>query len=139
MFQGLTGWHAVILLVIILLLFGAPKLPALAKSLGQSMKIFKAEVKTPAADKTADDNGNDGAPQQSASTDSAANDSATKPSPPWPRVRREPPVTPGCRSANISSSFARDCSSVESPSWSAPSAASSSPRWSGRHCEVPSS
>lgn len=47
MFQGLTGWHAVIILAIILLLFGAPKLPALAKSLGQSMKIFKAEVKTP--------------------------------------------------------------------------------------------
>lgn len=46
MFQNLTGWHAVILLVIILLLFGAPKLPALARSLGQSMKIFKAEVKT---------------------------------------------------------------------------------------------
>jgi sec-independent protein translocase protein TatA len=46
MFQGLTGWHAVIILAIILLLFGAPKLPALAKSLGQSMKIFKSEVKT---------------------------------------------------------------------------------------------
>jgi sec-independent protein translocase protein TatA len=58
MFQNLTGWHAVILLVIILLLFGAPKLPALAKSLGQSMKIFKAEVKTD-EDKAAE-NGNDG-------------------------------------------------------------------------------
>lgn len=44
---NLTGWHALILLAIILLLFGAPKLPALAKSLGQSMKIFKAEVKAP--------------------------------------------------------------------------------------------
>lgn len=50
MLNNLTGWHAVILLVIILLLFGAPKLPALAKSLGQSMKIFKAEVKSPAAE-----------------------------------------------------------------------------------------
>ena len=48
MFQNLTGWHAVILLVIILLLFGAPKLPALARSLGQSMKIFKSEIKQPA-------------------------------------------------------------------------------------------
>ena len=45
MFQGLTGWHALILLVIILLLFGAPELPALARSLGQSMKIFRSEVK----------------------------------------------------------------------------------------------
>lgn len=50
MFQNLTGWHAVILLVIILLLFGAPKLPALARSLGQSMKIFKSEIKQPAED-----------------------------------------------------------------------------------------
>ena len=53
MFQGLTGWHAVIILAIILLLFGAPKLPALAKSLGQSMKIFKAEVKTKDEDEPA--------------------------------------------------------------------------------------
>lgn len=51
MFQNLTGWHAVILLVIILLLFGAPKLPALARSLGQSMKIFKSEIK-PSTDET---------------------------------------------------------------------------------------
>ncbi|MCU1546563.1 MAG: preprotein translocase [Homoserinimonas sp.] len=55
MFANLNGWHAVILLVIILLLFGAPKLPALAKSLGQSMKIFKNEVKTPTAENSGTD------------------------------------------------------------------------------------
>lgn len=43
---NLTGWHFLILLVVILLLFGAPKLPGLAKSLGQSLKIFKNEMKT---------------------------------------------------------------------------------------------
>ena len=53
MFSGLTGWHALILLAIILLLFGAPRLPALARSLGQSMKIFRSEVKDPKADDTA--------------------------------------------------------------------------------------
>lgn len=52
MFQGLTGWHLVIVLFIILLLFGAPKLPALARSIGQSMKIFKSEIKTDAPEKT---------------------------------------------------------------------------------------
>ncbi|UOE45087.1 twin-arginine translocase TatA/TatE family subunit [Agromyces larvae] len=46
MFQGFTGWHALIILVVILLLFGAPKLPALARSLGQSMKILKNEVRS---------------------------------------------------------------------------------------------
>jgi sec-independent protein translocase protein TatA len=45
MLGNLTGWHFLIILVIILLLFGAPKLPALARSLGQSAKIFKTEIK----------------------------------------------------------------------------------------------
>ena len=47
MLSGFTGWHALVLLVIVVLIFGAAKLPALAKSVGQSMKIFKNEVKTP--------------------------------------------------------------------------------------------
>lgn len=34
-----------IVILIIVIIFGAPKLPALARSLGQSMKIFKSEVK----------------------------------------------------------------------------------------------
>ncbi|MBH0054257.1 MULTISPECIES: Sec-independent protein translocase subunit TatA [unclassified Salinibacterium] len=46
MLGNLSGWHLVILLVVILLLFGAPKLPGLARSLGQSMRIFRSEVKT---------------------------------------------------------------------------------------------
>ena len=45
MLSGFTGWHALVLLVIVVLLFGATKLPGLAKSVGQSMKIFKNEVK----------------------------------------------------------------------------------------------
>jgi len=39
--------HLIIILVIILLLFGAPKLPGLARSLGQSMTIFRKEIKDP--------------------------------------------------------------------------------------------
>ena len=42
---NLTGWHLIALLVIILLLFGAAKLPALAKSMGQSARVFKGEMK----------------------------------------------------------------------------------------------
>lgn len=41
-FHGPWPW---VILVVVLLLFGAPKLPALAKSLGQSMRIFRGEVK----------------------------------------------------------------------------------------------
>lgn len=42
--QNLTGWHAVIILAIVLLIFGAAKLPALARSVGQSMRIIKTEL-----------------------------------------------------------------------------------------------
>lgn len=41
----LSGWTGLILLLVILLLFAAPKLPQLAKSLGQSASIFKKEIK----------------------------------------------------------------------------------------------
>ncbi|BDZ50539.1 hypothetical protein GCM10025867_27800 [Frondihabitans sucicola] len=45
MFGNAFGWpHLLIILVILLLLFGAPKLPALAKSIAQSMKIFRTEM-----------------------------------------------------------------------------------------------
>ncbi|WP_210481616.1 twin-arginine translocase TatA/TatE family subunit [Naasia sp. SYSU D00948] len=48
--NAFTGWHLIAVLAIVLLLFGAPKLPALARSIGQSMKIFKQEIKTDKAD-----------------------------------------------------------------------------------------
>ncbi|RII94633.1 Sec-independent protein translocase TatA [Clavibacter michiganensis] len=44
--HNLTGWHAVIILAVVLLLFGSAKLPALARSLGQSMRIVKTELAT---------------------------------------------------------------------------------------------
>ncbi len=40
----LQGWEWIIILAIVLLLWGAPKLPALAKSVAQSLKIFKKET-----------------------------------------------------------------------------------------------
>jgi|GEM_PF-765932 len=39
-----TTLHVVILVVVVLLLFGANRLPGVAKSVGQSLKIFKKEV-----------------------------------------------------------------------------------------------
>jgi sec-independent protein translocase protein TatA len=50
--NAFTGWHALIILLVILLLFGAPKLPALARSLGQSMKILKSEVRSDSDERT---------------------------------------------------------------------------------------
>ena len=55
MLQGFTGWHALIILVVVVLLFGATKLPGLAKSVGQSMKIFRSEMKSSDSDEPASD------------------------------------------------------------------------------------
>ena len=54
MFQNFSGWHFLIILAVVLLLFGAPKLPALARSLGQSMRIFKGEVRSMKSDGSAE-------------------------------------------------------------------------------------
>ena len=37
--------HIIFLLIVVILLFGYRKLPDIARSLGQSMKVFKKEVK----------------------------------------------------------------------------------------------
>ena len=42
---AMQPWHWIVLLVVVLLLFGSTRLPGLAKSVGQSMKIFKKEIK----------------------------------------------------------------------------------------------
>lgn len=46
MLGNLNGPTMLVILAIVLLLFGAPKLPGLAKSIGQSMKILKKEVRS---------------------------------------------------------------------------------------------
>lgn len=54
MLQNLTGWHALIILAIVVLIFGAAKLPALARSVGQSMRILKSEVAETSSDARTD-------------------------------------------------------------------------------------
>ncbi|KAA9152185.1 twin-arginine translocase TatA/TatE family subunit [Amycolatopsis acidicola] len=46
MLNGLQPWHLIILVLIVVLLFGAKRLPDAARSVGKSMKIFKAETKS---------------------------------------------------------------------------------------------
>lgn len=38
-------WHVVVILVIFTVLFGARRLPESARSLGQALRIFKAETR----------------------------------------------------------------------------------------------
>lgn len=52
--NGLEGWHVIVLVLLVLLLWGGPKLPGLAKSLGESMRIFRKEMKTLGDERSAD-------------------------------------------------------------------------------------
>lgn len=48
--NAFSGWHLLLILAVVLLLFGAAKLPGLAKSLGESVRILRSESKDAAAD-----------------------------------------------------------------------------------------
>jgi sec-independent protein translocase protein TatA len=47
---GLRPWHIFVLVVVLVLLFGAKRLPDAARSLGRSMRILKTEVRGMADD-----------------------------------------------------------------------------------------
>jgi sec-independent protein translocase protein TatA len=49
---GLEPWHVIIILALLVLLFGSRKLPDAARSIGQSLRIFKSEMKAAATDTT---------------------------------------------------------------------------------------
>ena len=80
---NLQGPHLIIILLVILLLFGAAKLPALAKSLGQSARVFKGEMKAmkdedePAAGTASKDSAPESGTVANTSTDGAAPESPT--------------------------------------------------------------
>jgi sec-independent protein translocase protein TatA len=80
--NALQGWHLLIILLVIILIFGAPKLPGLAKSLGQSMKIFRNEVKDLRSDdKKTDGTATDGtttSAERSTASDGTTDQSSTR-------------------------------------------------------------
>ncbi|MFI6446382.1 Sec-independent protein translocase subunit TatA [Kitasatospora sp. NPDC050543] len=43
--NGLEPWHVLVVLAVVILLFGSKKLPEMARGLGKSMRILKAETK----------------------------------------------------------------------------------------------
>ena len=80
MFGNLSGPTLLVILFIVLLLFGAPKLPGLAKSLGQSMRILKKEVRSDNAD----------APAAGTDSGTPAAPPAAPPAVPSPEAPRSP-------------------------------------------------
>jgi sec-independent protein translocase protein TatA len=75
--NAFTGWHLLVIVFLVLLLFGAPKLPALAKSVGQSMKIFKSEIKSDKSDKSDKNVDDDTVPPATAAETPAPADSSS--------------------------------------------------------------
>jgi sec-independent protein translocase protein TatA len=51
---NLKGWEWLIIVALILILFGAKRLPDAARGLGRSLRIFKAETKGLAGDASTD-------------------------------------------------------------------------------------
>ncbi|MEZ3157408.1 twin-arginine translocase TatA/TatE family subunit [Microbacterium sp. BWR-S6Y] len=56
--NAFSGWHLLLILAVVLLLFGAAKLPGLAKSVGESVRILRSESR-------ASENGGGDAPSTS--------------------------------------------------------------------------
>ncbi|MEO7015835.1 MAG: Sec-independent protein translocase subunit TatA [Leifsonia sp.] len=90
MFGNLTGWHLLLILAVVLLLFGAPKLPGLAKSIGQSMRIFKGEV---------DEMKKDGTQPAEGTTAADGTQNSTTPAPVAPIASPSEPQTPSSGSS----------------------------------------
>ncbi|MFD8705466.1 Sec-independent protein translocase subunit TatA [Kitasatospora sp. NPDC059648] len=42
--NGLEPWHVLVMVTVLVLLFGSRKLPEMARGLGKSMRILKAET-----------------------------------------------------------------------------------------------
>lgn len=89
MLQNLGGAHLLAIVFIVLLIFGAPKLPGLAKSLGQSMRILRKEVRSDAGETDATPAQAEAAPAAAPMTSAAAPASApvAPPLPGQPDVR----------------------------------------------------
>ncbi len=87
----LSPWHLLILAAVFVVLFGSRKLPDAARSLGKSMRIFKAETK---ALRDGDENADDARTAKSAPPQ-AAQHQVVQPQPvPQPVQQAQPtPVT----------------------------------------------
>jgi sec-independent protein translocase protein TatA len=98
MFGNAFGWpHLIVILVVILLLFGAPKLPGLAKSLGQSMRIFRKEVSTLKEESAADNRQHDVTVVEESAPIASSGSGPSIPQPgaaPAPGAAAEPGSTP---------------------------------------------
>ncbi len=87
------GWELILILAVLVLLFGASKLPNAARSIGQSMRIFKAETKGMRSDdKVADSTQNQVAQNQVAPPAQQHGNQALPPAAPPSTPQVAPPL-----------------------------------------------
>ena len=67
-------WALILLLLLVVLLFGANKLPGLARNVGKSMRIFKSEVEELRGDEQKDEEDEDDRPRRQNRTESTASE-----------------------------------------------------------------
>lgn len=86
--SNIRGSELIILVLVVLVLFGAKKLPEAARGLGRSMRIFKAETKGLIDDdgSTAGDASDGGAPAAAPAVSQAQQAPAVAPAQPTPAV-----------------------------------------------------
>lgn len=80
---ALKPWHIIVLVVVLILLFGAKRLPDAARALGRSLRIIKAETRG-----LADDDLNEKADAQTARTPLPPAESQPAPKPTVDPVQR---------------------------------------------------
>jgi sec-independent protein translocase protein TatA len=83
MLGQMRGWEWLIIAALILLLFGAKRLPDAARGLGRSLRIFKAETKGLAGDAAA---------EETAGTETPTAAPAPTPLPAAPVTPAAPPI-----------------------------------------------
>ncbi|CAM2914660.1 Sec-independent protein translocase TatA [Mycobacterium intermedium] len=69
---SLQPWHWLILAVVVIVLFGAKRLPDAARSLGKSLRIFKSEVRELQSENKAEASTDNPTPVQSQRVDPPA-------------------------------------------------------------------
>lgn len=72
MLGNLKGWEWLIIVALILLLFGAKRLPDAARGLGRSLRIFKSETKGLVDDGKAEAKADDAKPDTATASAEAA-------------------------------------------------------------------
>jgi sec-independent protein translocase protein TatA len=88
MFRNFGTGEIILILVVVLLLFGARRLPDTARGLGRALRIFKAETKGLRDDETDDDRPAPPPPREIASTPRDATESRPAPAKDTERTER---------------------------------------------------